>query len=157
MKYQNFLTKLICLILVIAALLKYQQIAESRAALVAEHDTQATEIEAYNEALLQSIQTDAQDSAEEEIYIFNDGTYTGTAAGFGGDITVSVTLEADQITDITVLSASGEDPAYLEQAESVLAEILAQQDTDVDTVSGATFSSGGLIEATRLALEKAVK
>jgi uncharacterized protein with FMN-binding domain len=160
MKYQNFLTKLLCLILVAAALLKYQQIAEARTALVADHDTQAAEIEAYNAELLRSIQADTQDSAGKEAAvetIYADGIYTGTAAGFGGDITVSVSLEADQIIDISVLSAAGEDPAYLEQAESVLTEILTQQDTAVDTVSGATFSSGGLIEATRQALEKAVK
>jgi uncharacterized protein with FMN-binding domain len=68
-----------------------------------------------------------------------------------------VTIEADSITQIDVLSAGGEDPAYYIQAESVLEEILKCQDTAVDTVSGATFSSSGLIEATRQALEKAVK
>ena len=58
---------------------------------------------------------------------------------------------------IDVLSAEGEDPAYYEQAESVLEKMLDAQSADVDTVSGATYSSGGLIEATGNALEKAVK
>jgi uncharacterized protein with FMN-binding domain len=56
-----------------------------------------------------------------------------------------------------VLSADGEDPAYYAQAESVLEEMLRQQSTEVDTVSGATYSSQGLIAATAQALEKAVK
>jgi uncharacterized protein with FMN-binding domain len=167
MKYSNFLMKLLCLALVAGALLQYQRIAENRAAVVKEHETQASEIEAYNEAVRQQILAaeaaeDVSDSAEEaasvaEESLYVDGTYEGTGAGFGGDITVQVTIEADSITQIDVLSAEGEDPAYYIQAESVLEEILKCQDTAVDTVSGATFSSSGLIEATRQALEKAVK
>jgi uncharacterized protein with FMN-binding domain len=147
--------------------MQYERIAENRAAVVKEHETQASEIEAYNEAVRQEILAaeaaeDVSNSAEETVSaveesLYEDGTYEGTGAGFGGDITVQVTIEADVITEIQVLSAEGEDPAYYSQAESVLEEILACQDTDVDTVSGATFSSSGLIEATRQALEKAVK
>jgi uncharacterized protein with FMN-binding domain len=167
MKYSNFLMKLLCLALVVGALLQYQRIAENRAAVVKEHESQVSEIEAYNEAVRQEILAaeaaeDDSDSAEEAVSaveesLYEDGTYEGTGAGFGGDITVKVTIEADVITEIQVLSAEGEDPAYYSQAESVLEEILACQDTAVDTVSGATFSSSGLIEATRQALEKAVK
>jgi uncharacterized protein with FMN-binding domain len=167
MKYSNFLGKLLCLCLIIGALLQYQRIAESRAAVVEAHETQVSEIEAYNEAVRQEILAaeaakNASDSAEEAVSAveesrYMDGTYEATAAGFGGDITVQVTIEADSITQIDVLSAEGEDPAYYIQAESVLEEILKCQDTAVDTVSGATFSSSGLIEATRQALEKAVK
>jgi uncharacterized protein with FMN-binding domain len=170
MKYSNFLVKLLCLCLIVGALLQYQRIAENRAAVVKEHETQASEIEAYNETVRQEILAaeaaeaaeDVSDSAQEAVSaaeesLYEDGTYEGTGAGFGGDITVEVTVEADVITEIQVLSAEGEDPAYYIQAESVLEEILQCQDTDVDTVSGATFSSSGLIEATRQALEKAVK
>jgi uncharacterized protein with FMN-binding domain len=167
MKYSNFLGKLLCLALIIGALLQYQRIAENRAAVAAEHEAQASEIEAYNEAVRQEILAaeaakNASDSAEEaasaaEESRYIDGTYEGTGVGFGGDITVQVTIEGDSITCIDVLSAEGEDPAYYIQAESVLEEILKCQNTDVDTVSGATFSSSGLIEATRQALEKAVK
>jgi uncharacterized protein with FMN-binding domain len=167
MKYSNFLVKLLCLALVVGALLQYQRIAENRAAVVKEHETQVSEIEAYNEEVRQEILAaeaveDVSDSTEEaasavEESLYEDGTYEGTGVGFGGDITVQVTIEADSITQIDVLSAEGEDPAYYIQAESVLEEILKCQDTAVDTVSGATFSSSGLIEATRQALEKAVK
>jgi uncharacterized protein with FMN-binding domain len=70
---------------------------------------------------------------------------------------VEVTIADGAISQITVLSADGEDPAYYAQAESVLEEMLRQQSTEVDTVSGATYSSQGLIAATTQALEKAVK
>jgi uncharacterized protein with FMN-binding domain len=167
MKYGNFLMKLLCLVLVVGALLQYQRIAESRNAVVEAHETQAAEIEAYNETIRQAILASeasetAVDSANEAVSaaedsLYEDGTYEGTGAGFGGDITVAVTIEADEITQIDVLSADGEDPAYYDQAVSVLAAILERQETEVDTVSGATFSSKGLIEATQQALEKAVK
>jgi uncharacterized protein with FMN-binding domain len=147
MKYANFIMKLLCLGLVMGGLWQYQQIANSRAAVVADHEAQAAEINAYNAEILQ---------AESESP-YEDGVYQGTATGFGGDITVEVTVEEGSIAQIQVLSADGEDPAYYSQAESVVEEMLRQQSTEVDTVSGATYSSRGLIEATAQALEKAVK
>ena len=75
--------------------------------------------------------------------------------GFGGTIQVEVTLENDTITDIQVVSAPGEDSAYLSQGEGVISTILAAQSTDVDTISGATFSSTGIINAVNDALGKA--
>lgn len=52
-------------------------------------------------------------------------------------------------------SASGEDSAYLSQGESVISAIISAQSTDVDTVSGATFSSTGIINAVIDAIGKA--
>ena len=75
-----------------------------------------------------------------------NGTYTGDGQGFGGNIQVQVTLSGDEITDIQVTSAPGEDAAYLSQGEGVISSIISAQSTDVDTVSGATFSSTGIIK-----------
>jgi uncharacterized protein with FMN-binding domain len=147
MRYANFLTKLLCLGIVLVVLWQYQQIALTRAAQVAEYEAQAAEIEAYNAEILQ----------REEESPYADGVYQGEAQGFGGAITVEVTVEEGRLTDIHVLSAHGEDPAYYSQAESVLDEMIARQSTEVDTVSGATYSSRGLIEATAQAMEKAVR
>lgn len=66
-----------------------------------------------------------------------------------------MTLKDDEITDIQVTSASGEDSTYLSQAQSVISSIISAQSTDVDTVSGATFSSTGIINAVVDALGKA--
>lgn len=87
--------------------------------------------------------------------VYKDGTYTGEAEGYGGNIQVEVTLASDEITSINVVSAPGEDSAYLSQAESVIDSILSAQSTDVDTVSGATFSSTGILNAVDEALGKA--
>ena len=86
-----------------------------------------------------------------------DGTYAGEAEGFGGMITVQVTVENGQMTDLSILSADGEDSAYLSNAKDIIPKILEAQSADVDTISGATFSSTGIKNATAEALEKAEK
>jgi len=97
---------------------------------------------------------DAESTDDSENF-YKDGTYIGSAQGFGGAIEVQVTLKDDEITDIQVTSASGEDSAYLSQAQSVISSIISAQSTDVDTVSGATFSSTGIINAVIDAIGKA--
>ena len=62
-----------------------------------------------------------------------------------------------KFTELTVVSAEKEDAAYFDAASSLLDTILEEQSTDVDTVSGATFSSNGIIHATEDALRKAEK
>lgn len=86
-----------------------------------------------------------------------DGTYEGEAEGFGGMITVQVTVRNGQMTDLSILSADGEDSAYLSNAKDIIPKILEAQSADVDTISGATFSSTGIKNATAEALEKAEK
>lgn len=145
MKYMNFAIRTVGLLLILGVLWQYQHIAASRAAVVAERQQRIDEVEAYNAALTE------QDVASS----YNDGTYEGAGMGFGGEITVSVTVADGKVAEITVLSADGEDPAYYDQALAVLDEIVSAQSTEVDTVSGATFSSTGLIEAAVDALGKA--
>ena len=103
-------------------------------------------------------ETEAEDTSsneDSEELVYKNGTYTGDGQGFGGNIQVQVTLENDTITDIQVVSAPGEDSAYLSQGQGVISTILAAQSTDVDTISGATFSSTGIINAVNDALGKA--
>lgn len=104
-----------------------------------------------------SVVANQSDEDHEVELIYNDGVYEGTAQGFGGDITVAVTIEKDMITNISVTKADGEDGAYLDMAKEIIDKIIAGQSTDPDTVSGATFSSLGIRNATEKALEKAEK
>lgn len=85
---------------------------------------------------------------------YRDGTYTGTGTGFSGPITVQLVIEGGKIKDITVVSSTDDSP-YLQNASALLKQIVALQSTNVDTVSGATYSSVGLISAVRDALQKA--
>ena len=85
---------------------------------------------------------------------YRDGIYTAEAMGFEGKITVQVTVAEDRITDITILSAEDEEE-YLSRAKQVIPAILEGQDPNVDAVTGATYSSTGILNAVKLALAKA--
>lgn len=146
MKYKNFVLRTLNLLLILGVLWQYQNTAVLRAEAVAQRKQEIAEVEAYNASLLQ---------AEEEEPGLRDGTYEGSALGFGDTITVAVTIRNGAITDLSVLDASGEDRPYYNQALTVLDEILSAQSTEVDTVSGATLTAEGLINAVADALGKA--
>ena len=86
---------------------------------------------------------------------YNDGIYYGTGKGFNGNITVKVTVASKKINNVEITDHI-DDVAYLNSAKSVIPSIIASQSTNVDAVSGATFSSNGIILATRDALAKSV-
>ncbi len=85
---------------------------------------------------------------------YKDGTYTGTASGFLDDITVSVTVTDGSIAAIDVTEQK-DTPSYWERAEAVIPEIIAANGTEgIDAVSGATYSSEGIINAVNNALAR---
>jgi len=87
---------------------------------------------------------------------FIDGTYQGSAAGYHGDTSVSVAVENGYITAVDVLS-TGDDTEFFSMAKaSIIPAIIRAQSVGVDTVSGATFSSNGLIGAVKAALSGAL-
>ena len=96
-------------------------------------------------------------SAESNDSNYKDGTYQGEAEGFGGTVAVEVKVEKGKIIAIEIVSAQKEDGAYLSMAKDIIPKIIEAQSTDVDTISGATFSSTGIKNASQEALEKAVK
>ena len=86
---------------------------------------------------------------------WTDGSYTGKATGFGGDVKVKVTVSGGAITAINVTEHSGETEPYYTNALAVIDTIIDAQSTDVDTVSGATLSSEAIRSATENALKSA--
>ena len=152
-RYRNFILRAVNLLLVAVLLVQYQHIAVARAATVAQREQQIAEVESWNASVLQAEKAEEEQQAEEEGY--KDGVYEGTGLGFGDDITVSVTIQDGQMTDITVVSADGEDKPYYRQAIAVLDEILTTQSAEGDAVAGATLTAEGLIEAVADALGKA--
>lgn len=88
--------------------------------------------------------------------VYKDGTYEGTGTGFrGAETTVSVVVKNGKITDITTVSYGDDRPYYSRAFKTVSKEIISGQSTDVDSVSGATFSSRGIMSAVEDALSKA--
>lgn len=100
---------------------------------------------------------DAEDeTAEDEeqakgSFDLEDGVYQGTGTGYRGDITVAVKIKDKQIASIEILSASDDEP-FFGRAKGLIDQIIKKQSTKVDTVSGATYSSKGIISAVKNAL-----
>ena len=83
-----------------------------------------------------------------------DGVYTGTGQGFNGPISVRVTVSGGNVVNVEILSYSDDAP-YFNRAKAVISKMIGKQGSSVDTVSGATYSSRGIIDAVRDALSKA--
>lgn len=64
-------------------------------------------------------------------------------------------MQDGKIDSINIVSADKEDKAYFDMAKGVIEEMMENQSADVDAISGATFSSNGIINAVKQALEKA--
>lgn len=108
---------------------------------LASENTEEATSEAKNEAV-----------AAETLADLEDGEYEGSANGYGGVIKVKVTIENHSIKAIDILSASGETKSFFNRAKSVVDAMIEKQSTDVDGVSGATYSSEGIIAAVKNAL-----
>ncbi len=151
--------KIINLLLVLGIIFGYNMTLESRAKeneiakLQAELESSNNQLEKYDEVLKASDNTEGVDGNVESEY--KDGVYEGTAKGYGGDITVEITIKGGVMKDLKILSASNEDGAYLAMASAIVKDILKNQSAEVDTVSGATYSSTGIKNAAGKALEKA--
>ncbi len=85
-----------------------------------------------------------------------DGSFTGSAQGFGGLVEVQVDISDGYIDSVTLLDASGEDEAWLNMAIVLLDRIKEEQSTDLDVVSGATYSSAGILNAASSALKSSI-
>lgn len=100
--------------------------------------------------------TETEDAAEDTqtatgSFELADGVYKGSATGFSGPVTVAVTIMDKKITSIDILSST-DDEAFFNRAKGVIDRIIASQSFDVDVVSGATYSSNGIIGAVKNAL-----
>lgn len=84
-----------------------------------------------------------------------DGTWTGKAPGFKDEIEVSITTKDGKIVSADVLKINDSDFA-VNDTKSVLAEIVKKGSvSNVDVVSGATYTSKGIIAAVNAALASA--
>lgn len=89
------------------------------------------------------------------VYRFKNGTFEGTGEGYTGKVHVSITIENDYITAFSAY-ADDDDAEYFSDAmQKVIPQIQQSMSADVDACSGATYSSKGIMEAARNALESA--
>ena len=143
---REFWVRLVSAIAVVGLIFGYNSVLDTRA-----KDDQIAKL---NAKITDEKSGDSEGAA---VTAYEDGTYTGKADGFGGKIQVEVKIEKSKITEINVVSAEKEDGAYLSMAKDIIPKIIDSQSADVDTISGATFSSTGIKNAAKEALEKAVE
>ena len=143
---REFWVRLVSMLAIVGVLLGYNSVLDARA--------KEDEIARLSAQVVGNVQSDSENGDSTN---YKDGTYTGEADGFGGTIQVEVKIEKSKIAEINVVSAEKEDGAYLSMAKDIIPKIIDAQSADVDTISGATFSSTGIKNASEQALEKAVK
>lgn len=143
---REFWVRLVSMLAIVGVLLGYNSVLDVRA--------KEDEIARLSAQVAGNGQSDSGNGGSTN---YKDGTYTGEADGFGGTIQVEVKIEKNKIAEINVISAEKEDGAYLSMAKDMIPKIIDAQSADVDTISGATFSSTGIKNASEQALEKAVK
>ena len=89
--------------------------------------------------------------------IYPPGTYTASAAGFGGDVTVTLKIGPNGGIDDVTLDGPNETPTIGGQALPTLREqVLAAQSAEIDGVSGASLTTGAVKEATAAAIDQAM-
>ena len=138
---KNFWIRIVNVAAILVIIFGYNMVTEAR-----EKDDEIAKL---------SAQIQSEEAGGDTAGSYKDGSYEGTAAGFGGDITVKVTVDGGKITAVDIVSAEKEDGAYLTMAEDIIPKIIDAQTSEVDTISGATFSSTGIKNATAQALESA--
>lgn len=85
-----------------------------------------------------------------------DGTFVGTAQGYNGSISMRVVVQDGYIASVEVVDAGSEDAAFLGMCKDLPARVVKGQTTSIDTVSGATFTSSGILDATADALRQSM-
>lgn len=87
---------------------------------------------------------------------FKGGTFTGTAKGFAGDITVEVTIDDNKtITDVKVVEHTETEDIGGKALETLAQDVVALNSSQVDTVTTATVTSLAFIEAVNAAITTA--
>ncbi|MBR3873294.1 MAG: flavocytochrome c [Clostridia bacterium] len=84
-----------------------------------------------------------------------DVTATGTAKGFGGDVTVNVTLSDGALVAVTAEGAGETEGIGSVALVKLAEEMTATGSIAVDAISGATITSNAIVEAAKAALTAA--
>ncbi len=99
--------------------------------------------------------TPAATATPTQAFSYKDGTYQGSGNGFRGTTTVSVTISGGKISNISTVSTRDDGKYYNRAFSTVTSEIISAQSTSVKAISGATYSSKGIMYAVANALAKA--
>lgn len=125
------------------------------AVLLAGFSMWAAKAQAHDDMVEQQI-AEAERAASRGPYA-NDGIFIGSAQGYGGPVKMQVTVENGYLDSVEILDAGKEDDAWLEMCLDLPAKMVSAQTTSVDTVTGATFTSSGMINGATEALRQSIE
>ena len=141
MTRRNFVFKLINIVIIVIALFYYNQMMGLAAELNeaneeiekvvvmqkelelqrAQRAEEIEETEGLEEPKVSGEANDIEETPPEEESKYKEGVYEGTGQGYGGEVTVQVMVDSNDITDIEVTSANNEDAAYYNMAIAIIA------------------------------------
>lgn len=139
-RYRYFAAKALCLVVVVVLLIGFSGWAE--------------QANAHDAAVADQI-AEAERAASRGPYA-TDGTFEGSAQGYGGMVKMQVVIKNGHIDSVVIADASSEDDAWLKMCLNLPDQIVAAQTTALDTVSGATFTSAAILNGTTEALQKSM-
>lgn len=139
-RFKYFAAKAINLVVVVAALLMFSM--------------WAAQANAHDEMVEQQI-AEAERAASRGPYT-TDGAFEGSAKGYGGQVKMRVIIDNGYIDKVEIVDASSEDEAWLDMCADLPAKIVKEQTTSIDVVSGATYTSAGMLNGVTEALQKSM-
>ncbi|WP_313132580.1 flavocytochrome c [Anaerocolumna sp.] len=92
---------------------------------------------------------------EKQVSGYTPGEYEGVSSGYGGEMKVKVTVDETSITKIDIISHADTPGVSTNAFDQIPPAIIEQQSLAIDVVSGATFSSLGILNAVQDGLKKA--
>jgi uncharacterized protein with FMN-binding domain/NAD-dependent dihydropyrimidine dehydrogenase PreA subunit len=120
-----------------------------------ENCKQITEVINTEEKIIDTSSTN--NSISKTNYIYNDGTYKATVDAYRRNMVIQINIENDIIVDITILDHNDTKSYVKFAAPTIIENILKNNSTDIDVVSGATYTSDGIKNGVDKCLEQAKK
>src|SRR5579864_3818545 len=100
-----------------------------------------------------STSTTTTTSSAPTVTAYRDGTYSGSGTSRRGGVSVAVTVAGGRITNVSISRVTTEYPSS--RISALPAQVVARQSSQVDNVSGATFSAQAFHQAVQAALQQA--
>lgn len=89
--------------------------------------------------------------------IYQAGTYTASAKGYGGDVTVEVEFDGGSILSVTIAEQSETESIASRALEKIPEQIVEAQTSKVDAITSATVTSNAIMTAVADCIQQATQ
>ena len=88
---------------------------------------------------------------------YQAGTYTASAEGYGGDVTVEVEFDNESILSVTILSQNETESVAGQALKEIPEQIVEAQTSEVDAITSATITSDAIMTAVADCIQQATQ